>query len=98
MIYFEIKTIDDDKVLSGNIQEFPDYLLFKNEKNQTISKKRIKSGYQKFEKVSVWMIIDNEDDLYKSNKLFKRIMRAYGDCADILFGNNSITPKRLIKT
>ena len=85
MIYFEIRTINDNKILAGNIKEFSEYLDFKKEKNQTIGKKKIKSGYQEFKKVSVWMIIDDEDDLYKSSGLFRRIMKAYGDCCNILF-------------
>lgn len=85
MIYFEVRKLSDGNILSGNIQQYKNYLDYEKDKDQTNVNEMLKSRYQEFDNVSVWMIIVGEKDLYRSNNLLKRIMKAYGECADVLF-------------
>ncbi len=79
MIYFEIKN-KDGEIVASNIKNFNFLDKFNNEKNQKVilSGKEIKSGFEEFDFGSVWLIAENEKDLFKSSKFFKKTMKIYG--------------------
>lgn len=76
MIYFDIRQ-KDGEVIASNIQECSHLHLFKENRNKTIPDKNLKSATDKYDSVSVWLIVENEIDLLRSNKLFKKTMKIY---------------------
>lgn len=84
MIYFEIRK-NNGEVVASNIRKCPHILLFNENRNVTISEKSLKSVEGKFGSVSVWLIVDNEKDLLKSNKLFKKTMNIYAGLSHDFF-------------
>ena len=76
MIYYEIRQ-KNGEIIASNIQKCPYFDLFKENRNLTLRKQNLKSGFKENEDVSVWLIIHNEKDILNSNKIFKKTMEIY---------------------
>lgn len=83
MIYFDIRNKEDEIIVS-NIKKCSYCNAFSNARNSFIKDggKSIKSGFEEFKNVSVWIIVEDDCDLLKSSKLFRRTMRIYGEMAE----------------
>ena len=84
MIYFEVKQ-KSGEVVASNIQKCPHLSMFKENRNMTIRDKNLKSAEGEYNSVSVWLIVDGEQDLLRSNKLFKKTMKIYADMSHDFF-------------
>lgn len=78
MIYFEIKG-SGGKILAGNMQEFSRKSDFENNKNFSEHKngKGLKGAFENIDGVDVWVVVEDEQDLLKSTKIFKKTFRIY---------------------
>lgn len=78
MIYYEIKN-DIGKVVISNIKDFSQEYNYRNQKNFSDHIKGIgcKGIYEVVDNISVWLVIEDEDDLLKSSKLLRRTFDFY---------------------
>lgn len=83
MIYYEVRNKSNEIIIS-NIQKCKYYVNFSEHKDGIIrdGNRSIKSGFSNFQNVSVWIIVEDDQDLIKSPKLFKRTKRIYGEMAE----------------
>lgn len=84
MIFFEIKQ-KSGEVVASNIHKCKHLSLFKENRNLTIRNKNLKSAFDEFDSVTVWLIIENDSDLLRSNKLFKKTMKIYANLSHDFF-------------
>lgn len=86
MIYFEVKDYNG-KILAGNMQEFSKRNEFEN--NKTFSKNKdgrgLKGACEKIDNLSVWIVVENDSDLLKSAKLFKKTFGVYKKVASDVY-------------
>lgn len=82
MTYFEVRNKNGEIIIS-NMQKCKYWESFGHDKNRSIKMdgKNIRSGQCDFDDGSVWLIEEDNKDLIKSTKLFKRTMRIYGEMA-----------------
>ena len=66
MIYFEIKQ-KSGEVVASNIQGCANLFLFKDNRNLTIPAKNLKSAMVEYDSVSVWFIVENENEAVVEN-------------------------------
>lgn len=78
MIYFRIKD-ENNKIVAGNMEQFSRVHEFENNKEFSEIKNGlgIKGAYDKIDDFSIWIVVENEKDLIKSNKLFKKTFQLY---------------------
>ena len=80
MIYYQVK-IGSGKIVAGNMHEFNRREEFAN--NRNFSKynggKGLKGAEMVAEDVSVWVVVEDEEDLLRSSKLFKKTVATYGE-------------------
>ena len=79
MIYFQIKN-SDGKVISENMESF--FNKEKLEKNKNFSQYKNGFGVKSVEEffdnsMSIWFVVEGNDDLLKSSKLFKKTLDVY---------------------
>ena len=84
MIYFEIRQ-KGGEIIASNIQECSHLSLFKENRDKTIPVKNLKSATGEYDSVSVWLIVENEVDLLRSSKLFKKTMKIYANLSHDFF-------------
>lgn len=79
MIYFQIKD-DKNKIIAGNMQSFVKADNF-NSSNKNFSNyksgKGVRSVCERIDDIEIWIIVENEEDLLKSSKLFKKTIHIY---------------------
>jgi|GEM_PF-2244020 len=73
MIYFEIKRENGD-IVASNIRKCPYFDLFQKERNLTLRSKQLKSAVKKYGSISIWLIVESEENLLRSNRLFNKMM------------------------
>jgi signal transduction histidine kinase len=78
MIYFEVKD-NNGKILAGNMQGFSKRSKFENNKNFSENKngKGLKGVYENLENITLWVVVEDDQDLLKSSKLFKKTLALY---------------------
>lgn len=76
MIYFEVKN-KLDEVLASNMHLFSKRELFDYDKNKAIRSQRLKSAFVERDGVSVWFVVEDENDLLNSNRVFNKTLDAY---------------------
>lgn len=78
MIYFEIKN-NNGKIVSSNMNDFSLKNNFTNNKNflHKEESKKIKGLFEVLDGFEVWVVIENEPDLFSSQKLFKKTFKLY---------------------
>lgn len=78
MIYFEVKD-NTGKIILGNMQDFPRRNDFENKKNFSENKngEGLRGAYENFGNMHIWVVVENEYDLLKSTKLFKKTFGLY---------------------
>lgn len=84
MIYFQIKNIKTGAIIAENIKEFSRHFYFENQKNITISKDKIRSGFKIIDSVSVWIIVIDEPDLANSSKRFNILFSVFAKASTAL--------------
>lgn len=86
MIYYRILT-PNGQAIASNINEFPRRVEFENNKTFDLHSKGkgIKGIYIENETFLIWFVVEDEDDLLKSSKLFKKALNLYQQIAkDVL--------------
>lgn len=79
MIYFQVQEINSGKIIAGNMNDFSRKHEFDNKKNFSNVKNGvgIKSRIETLGTITVWVIIENNVDILKSSKLFKKTISLY---------------------
>jgi len=78
MIYYEIQDLKGNN-LAGNMHEFSRAAEFRDKKSFSshFNGKGIKSIEEDLGDIKVWVLVENEGDLLKSSKLFKKTLELY---------------------
>ena len=84
MIYFEIKQ-KNGEIIASNMKKCPFFSLLKDDPNISIKDKKIKSQIKEYDSILVWLVVEDEDDLLNSNKLFKKTMNIYANSSKDFF-------------
>lgn len=87
MIFYQVKN-KEGKILAENMQEFSRREEFENNKSFSINKngQGLKGSYEFLDNISIWIVVENENDLLKSSKLFKKTFVLYRTIALELYG------------
>lgn len=75
MIYFQVKLKDDEKIIVSNLKD--SHFEYENNKNFFDSKNKIRGAEKVVKNLVIWIIVENEESLLKSNKLFKKTFEIY---------------------
>ncbi len=78
MIYFQIQD-ENGQILAENMQGFSRRQELQNNKNFSEYKGGIgiRSAYENIENINIWIVAENEKDLLKSSKIFKKTFNIY---------------------
>jgi len=82
MIYYEI-TDAAGKILAGNMQGFVERPRYENSKNFVEHQNGLgfKGVFEQVENINIWVVVQNDKDLLKSQKLFRIAMDLYREIA-----------------